>query len=81
MIMKKATMSVLSLSAVVGGQCFAGTAPGASAVQIQSLLDPAGVFETLYSTGDFDRTGPFFQSLGTNGAVVGHVIFRIGLSP
>jgi cytochrome c peroxidase len=71
--MKKATMAVLSLSAVVGGPCFAGSASGAgaSAVQIQSFLDPAGVFETLDSMGGFDRRGPFFQSLGTNGRSCG----------
>jgi mono/diheme cytochrome c family protein len=73
--MKKATMAVLSLSAVVGGPCFAGSASGAgaSAVQLQSFLDPAGVFQTLDSmgTGGFDPRSPFFQSLGTNGRSCG----------
>jgi cytochrome c peroxidase len=71
--MKKATIAVLSLSAVVGVPCFAGTASdaGASAVQIQSYLDPAGVFDSADTMGGFDRRGPFFQSLGTNGRSCG----------
>ena len=71
--MNKGTMAVLSLSAVVGGPCFAGSASGAgaSAVQIQSFLDPAGVFQTLDSMGGFDPRSPFFQSLGTNGRSCG----------
>jgi len=69
----KIAMAMLGLSAAAGGPCFAGSASGsaAPAMQVQSLLDPAGVFETLYSTGNFDRSGSFFQSLGTNGRSCG----------
>jgi cytochrome c peroxidase len=71
--MKRTTMAVLSLSAAVGGPCFAGSASGggSSTVQIQSFLDPAGIFQTLDGMGGFDRRGPFFQSLGTNGRSCG----------
>src|ERR1700684_3799524 len=67
--MKKATMAVLSLSAVVSGPCLAGSAsgPGDPAGQIQSFLDPAGLFQTMDTSGGIDPRNPFFQSLGTNG--------------
>jgi cytochrome c peroxidase len=71
--MKKATLAVLGLSAVWAGPTFPGSASsgGASAEQTQVFLDPAGAFNTLYSTGGFDRSSPFFQSLGTNGRSCG----------
>lgn len=67
--MKKAAMTVLSLSAAASGPCFAGSAPGPGnpAGQIQSFLDPAGLFQTLDTAGGIDPRNPFFQSLGTNG--------------
>ena len=71
--MKKSTMAVLSLSAAVGNPCFAGSTSGAgnSAGQVQSFLDPAGVFQTLDGMEGFDQRSFFFQSLGTNGRSCG----------
>lgn len=71
--MKKATMAMLGLAAMTGGPCLAGSSSGvsASAVQVQSFLDPAGIFQTLDSMGGVDPRSPFFQSLGTNGRSCG----------
>jgi cytochrome c peroxidase len=71
--MKKSTMAVLSLSAAVGNPCFAGSTSGAgnSAGQVQSFLDPAGVFQTLDGMEGFEQRSFFFQSLGTNGRSCG----------
>jgi hypothetical protein len=71
--MKISTIAVLGVSAAVASPCFAGSAAGAgdSAGQVQSFLDPAGVFQTQDGMDGFDRRSFFFQSLGTNGRSCG----------
>ncbi|HYL39075.1 MAG TPA: hypothetical protein VEV17_24370 [Bryobacteraceae bacterium] len=44
---------------------------GRSRFATLSFPDPSGVVQTLSRDGDIDLTGPFFQSLGTNGRSCG----------
>ena len=53
-------MSVLVCA--VSFPLFAGVIPN-----LFPFLDPTGAVATYSSTGSFDESGPFFQSLGTNG--------------
>lgn len=41
--------------------------PGAALPNLAGFPDPSGVIQTFSQTGSIDLTGPFFQSLGTNG--------------
>ncbi|MGA6826962.1 hypothetical protein ACO9S2_05020 [Nitrospira sp. NS4] len=58
-------LSALTISVVT----VAAVANGASSFlpNLFSFPDPNGVLKTYSSTGTIDLTGPFFQSLGTNG--------------
>lgn len=71
--MKNTMAAVLGLWAASAGVSFAGPPPvsGGPAAQLESFPDPAGLFETLSTTGRIDRRGAFFQSLGTNGRACG----------
>ena len=71
--MKSTMAAALGLSAALAGAAFAASPPGGgrSAAQLASFPDPAGVSETLSTTGSIDRHGAFFQSLGTNGRTCG----------
>jgi cytochrome c peroxidase len=71
--MKKNVTTVVSLAALTTGLYLVGSPCGAQvpAEQVQSFLDPAGVFQTLGGMGGFDRRSFFFQSLGTNGRTCG----------
>src|SRR5579863_1581174 len=71
---------------VLGMAAFVGAATALAAATIPNLypfLDSTGAVETYSSTGSFDESGPFFQSLGTNGRTCAscHVIGNgMGLS-
>jgi cytochrome c peroxidase len=52
---------VFGLSGVVAVRSFGNT------TGVQLFQDPTGYLGTLSTTGSFDTTNPFFQSLGTNG--------------
>ena len=71
--MKKTTVAVLGLSAVLAGATFAGprSGGGRATAKLESFPDLAGAFETLSTAGRVDRRGAFFQSLGTNGRSCG----------
>jgi len=66
--MKNATAAALALSMLTGAGWAAPHGPDAPAAPaLQRSADPAGVLETLSSTGPVDHRNPFFQVLGTNG--------------
>jgi len=72
--MKDTMAVVLGVSAALAGVAFGGprsVGSGDSAAWLESYPDPAGLLETLSTTGKIDRRGAFFQSLGTNGRACG----------
>src|SRR5262245_22817520 len=44
-----------------------GVAHRATLPNLYPFVNPDGIAQTLNTNGDIDLTGPFFQSLGTNG--------------
>ncbi|HEX8757690.1 MAG TPA: hypothetical protein VF745_15245 [Steroidobacteraceae bacterium] len=69
----KRTISTIGLAFMLAGVSFAAAPPGGGlpAAQLESFPDPAGIVQTLSTTGRIDRRGAFFQSLGTNGRACG----------
>jgi hypothetical protein len=72
----KARFKRIIIIVVLGGGCAAPPRLGelGSAVNgdgQQTFADVSGQFATLSTTGAIDTTGPFFQSLGTNGRSCG----------
>ena len=48
-----------------------GQQAGAALPNLAGFPDPTGLIQTFSQTGSIDLTGPFFQSLGTNGRSCG----------
>ena len=71
--MKSAVGAVFCIGAALAGVSFAKSrfAVDPSAARLESYPDPAGLFETLSTTGRIERREVFFQSLGTNGRACG----------
>jgi cytochrome c peroxidase len=53
--------------ALIAAIAMVGALGAASLPNLFPFKDPSGVTETYNSAGPIDETGPFFQSLGTNG--------------
>jgi cytochrome c peroxidase len=64
--------SVLTRCFVLVAACTTVAATSAIVLQnLQPFSDPTGAVATYNVTGDIDESGPFFQSLGTNGRSCG----------
>lgn len=53
--------------AMIAASAMAGAVGAATLPNLFPFKDPSGVMETNDAMGPIDESGPFFQSLGTNG--------------